>query len=60
MNKICKLCNQEYLSIWSKCDDCKDGQIIYNDGHICFACSERRIHYTEIFKYKCNKCYNES
>ena len=58
--KICKFCNQEYFSVWSKCDDCRNGKIIYTDGCICFICKEKRIHRSEIFKAKCNLCYSSS
>ena len=55
--KICKLCNRLYETIWSKCDDCKNGKIIYTDGNICFVCKEKRIHKSDIWKSTCNRCY---
>ena len=58
MLKICKFCNKKYETIWNKCDDCRDGKIIYHDGKICDSCEEQRIHRLEKgFKYCCNKCY---
>jgi len=59
--KICVFCNNEYESIWNKCDDCKYGESIYTDGKRCFLCKELKIHKKQSkWKSYCNKCYNES
>ena len=58
--KICKFCKKEYQTIWSKCENCLDGSVIYHHGVACFICEETRIHPSELYKGTCNRCYSSS
>lgn len=56
--KLCIYCLKENKSIWHKCNKCRSGDTIYDDGKICITCKEKKIPIqNQHWQSYCNKCY---